>query len=217
MIPQPRPARLHRETDPGTRSPRQPGSAAQGVRGPGQQANEQLKIAKINLDRQENLVRDKLAVRLPSLMRRHNTMPRNGRGSRESGLAKSENSVTQRHRPDGMTFKAPVKGMLQNLHAQIGQPVPAGARSSSPLPRWTRSGSGCRSMLETWIGWRPIGRPAWGAWRDPSGECPARPAGHGASLGRSPGGDGPHLVPGGKPRPGFRPGSTCRCDPPIGR
>ncbi len=26
-----------------------------------------------------------------------------------------------------LTFKAPVKGILQNIHAQVGQPVPAGA------------------------------------------------------------------------------------------
>ena len=26
-----------------------------------------------------------------------------------------------------LTFRAPVKGILQNLHAQVGQPVPAGA------------------------------------------------------------------------------------------
>jgi len=94
------------------------------------QAHEQLKIAKIDMDRQENLVRDRLAgaAALIDSKARYDAAQTAVHASEERydeirKLALDPNAGDQ----TSLTFKAPVKGMLQNLHAQIGQPVPAGA------------------------------------------------------------------------------------------
>ena len=94
------------------------------------QANEQLKIAKINLDRQESLVRDKLAgtAALVDAKAQYDAAQTAVQAAEERyneirKLALDPNASDQ----TALSFKAPVKGMLQNLHAQIGQPVPAGA------------------------------------------------------------------------------------------
>jgi membrane fusion protein, heavy metal efflux system len=94
------------------------------------QAHEQLKMAKINMDRQENLVRDRLAgaAALIDAKAQYDAAQTAVHASEERydeirKLALDPNAGDQ----TALSFKAPVKGMLQNLHAQIGQPVPAGA------------------------------------------------------------------------------------------
>ena len=94
------------------------------------QAHEQLKIAKINMDRQENLVRDRLtgAAALVDARAQYDAAQTAVHATEERydeirKLALDPNAGDQ----TALSFKAPVKGMLQNLHAQIGQPVPAGA------------------------------------------------------------------------------------------
>ena len=94
------------------------------------QAHEQLKIAKINMDRQENLVRDRLAgaAALIDAKAQYDAAQTAVHAAEERydeirKLALDPNAGDQ----TALSFKAPVKGMLQNLHAQIGQPVPAGA------------------------------------------------------------------------------------------
>jgi RND family efflux transporter MFP subunit len=94
------------------------------------QANEQLKIAKINLDRQENLVRDRLAgsAALVDAKAQYDSAQTALRAAEERfseirKLALDPSAGDQ----TALTFKAPVKGILQNLHAQIGQPIPAAA------------------------------------------------------------------------------------------
>jgi membrane fusion protein, heavy metal efflux system len=94
------------------------------------QAHEQLKIAKINMDRQENLVRDHLAgaAALVDAKAQYDAAQTAVHAAEERydeirKLALDPNAGDQ----TSLTFKTPVKGMLQNLHAQIGQPVPAGA------------------------------------------------------------------------------------------
>src|SRR5262249_43819411 len=89
-------------------------------------AQEQLNIAKINLDRQDKLVRDQLAgqaalvdakaqysaaqTALHAIEERRNAIVKMAAGGTEPQPA-----------------KAPVKGVLQNLHAQVDQQVAAGA------------------------------------------------------------------------------------------
>ncbi len=94
------------------------------------QAHEQLKIAKINMDRQETLVRDRLAgaAALVDAKAQYDAAQTAVQAAEERyneirKLALDPNSGDQ----TTLSFKSPVKGMLQNLHAQIGQPVPAGA------------------------------------------------------------------------------------------
>jgi membrane fusion protein, heavy metal efflux system len=94
------------------------------------QAHEQLKIARINMDRQENLVRDRLtgAAALVDAKAQYDAAQTAVRAAEERfdeirKLALDPNAGDQ----TTLSFKAPVRGILQNLHAQIGQPVPAGA------------------------------------------------------------------------------------------
>jgi membrane fusion protein, heavy metal efflux system len=94
-------------------------------------AQEQLKIQEIALARAKELVDQKLMPQA-SLIDAKNlhgvavTNLRNAEARRDEILkiAGDPNAGT------GMTtliFRAPVKGILQNIHAQVGQPVPAGA------------------------------------------------------------------------------------------
>jgi RND family efflux transporter MFP subunit len=94
------------------------------------QASEQLKINKIALDRTENLVRDKLTgpAALEDAKAQYDAAQTTLRAAEErfnviKKLALDPNASDQ----TTLTFNAPVKGVLQNLHAQVGQPVPAGA------------------------------------------------------------------------------------------
>jgi RND family efflux transporter MFP subunit len=100
------------------------------VEGQVKQAEEQLKVAQINLDRQENLVRDKLAgaatlvdakaqfdvaqAALHAAENRRDVIQKMVMESNAGGLA-------------AQTVDAPVPGVLQNLHAQVDQKVAAGA------------------------------------------------------------------------------------------
>jgi RND family efflux transporter MFP subunit len=94
------------------------------------QTGEQLKIAQINLDRVENLVRDKLGgsaalvdakaqydvakTALQAAERRKETIERIAADASSGAMS------TQ-------TIESPESGMLQNVHAQVGQKVAAGA------------------------------------------------------------------------------------------
>jgi RND family efflux transporter MFP subunit len=94
------------------------------------QASEQLKIAQINLDRAENLVRDHLGgnaalvdakaqydlarTTLEAARRRKETM------DKVAADVESGSMSTQ-------VIESPVAGTIQNIHAQVGQKVAAGA------------------------------------------------------------------------------------------
>jgi RND family efflux transporter MFP subunit len=94
------------------------------------QFTEQVKIAQINLDRAENLMRDRLGgsaavvdakakydeaqTLLHGAERRREEVDKVVAGARSGALS------TQ-------TIEAPVDGMLQNIHAQVGQKVAAGS------------------------------------------------------------------------------------------
>jgi membrane fusion protein, heavy metal efflux system len=94
------------------------------------QATEQLKIAQIALDRAENLVRDRLGgsaalvdakaqydvakTTLEAAKRRKETIDRVAADT-DSGAMSTQ------------IIESPVSGMLQNIHAQVGQKVAAGA------------------------------------------------------------------------------------------
>src|SRR4051794_6521416 len=94
------------------------------------QAEEQLKIAQINLDRAENLVRDRLGgnaalvdakaqydlakTTLDAARRRKETMDRVAADS-ESGAMSTQ------------VIRSPEAGTIQNIHAQVGQKVAAGS------------------------------------------------------------------------------------------
>jgi RND family efflux transporter MFP subunit len=95
------------------------------------QAQEQLNIARINLGRVEKLVSEKLGGAAAVVDARAQVE------LAHAGLTAAEERRDEMKRialdPDAgggmttLTFKAPVGGVLQNLHAQAGQPVPAGA------------------------------------------------------------------------------------------
>ena len=56
------------------------------------------------------------------------TQPRRLCRPAKSGITRSSKwRWTPTRATDGVSFKAPVKGVLQNLHAQVDQQVPAGA------------------------------------------------------------------------------------------
>jgi cobalt-zinc-cadmium efflux system membrane fusion protein len=94
------------------------------------QASEQLKIAQINLDRAENLVRDRLGgnaalvdakaqydlarTTLEASRRRKETIDKVAADT-ESGSMSTQ------------VIESPVAGTIQNIHAQVGQKVAAGA------------------------------------------------------------------------------------------
>jgi RND family efflux transporter MFP subunit len=94
------------------------------------QAQEQLKIARINMDRQENLVRDRLAgsAALIDSKALYNAA--------ETAVQASEERYNEIRKlvldPNAggqtvITFRSPVGGVLQNLYAQVDQPVAAAA------------------------------------------------------------------------------------------
>ena len=89
-------------------------------------AQEQLNIAKINMDRQEKLVADKLSgqAMLVDAKAQYSAAQTTLRAieERRSAIVKMAAGGTE-----PQPAKAPVKGVLQNLHAQVDQQVPAGA------------------------------------------------------------------------------------------
>jgi RND family efflux transporter MFP subunit len=94
------------------------------------QTQEQLKIAKINMDRQENLVRDRLAgaAALVDAKAQYDAANTAVRATEERyneirKLVLDPNAGGQTM----LTFRAPVGGVLMNLHAQVDQPVAAAA------------------------------------------------------------------------------------------
>jgi RND family efflux transporter MFP subunit len=100
------------------------------VQGQVNQAKEQLNVAKINLDRQENLVRDKLAGKATLVDAKAQF------DVAQAGLRAAENrrdviqKMVMESNAGGLTTQtvdAPVAGVLQNLHAQVDQKVAAGA------------------------------------------------------------------------------------------
>jgi membrane fusion protein, heavy metal efflux system len=89
-------------------------------------AQEQLNIAKINMDRQEKLVQEKLAgqAALVDAKAQHSAALTAFRAIEERRAAVVKMAAGG---AELQAAKAPVKGVLQNLHAQIDQQVPAGA------------------------------------------------------------------------------------------
>src|SRR5262249_55423836 len=93
-------------------------------------AQEQLKIAQTALERSEEAVRMKLMPQASLIDARAQY------DVASTALHAAEERRDELHKIAGdpnaggmatLTFQAPVKGVLQNLHAQVGQPVPAGA------------------------------------------------------------------------------------------
>jgi cobalt-zinc-cadmium efflux system membrane fusion protein len=89
-------------------------------------AQEQLNIAKINMDRQEKLVADKLSgqAMLVDAKAQYSAAQTTLRAieERRNAIVKMATGGTE-----PQPAKAPVEGVLQNLHAQVDQQVPAGA------------------------------------------------------------------------------------------
>jgi cobalt-zinc-cadmium efflux system membrane fusion protein len=94
-------------------------------------AQEQLKIAQTALQRSEETVRQKLmpAASLIDAKANYDVAQTALRAAEERSdeIRKIAGDPNAGSGMTTLTFNAPVKGVLQNLHAQIGQPVPAGA------------------------------------------------------------------------------------------
>ncbi len=94
-------------------------------------AQEQLKIQKTALERAQQLVDQKLMPQASlidakanhevAVTNLHNAEARRDEILKIAGDPNAGGGMTT------LTFRAPVKGILQNVHAQVGQPVPAGA------------------------------------------------------------------------------------------
>jgi RND family efflux transporter MFP subunit len=94
-------------------------------------AQELLKIAQINLERTQKGVRDKDLPEAQLIdVKAQFDVAQTALRAAEARFDELRKIALDPGAGSGMTtltFKAPVKGMLQNLHAQVGQPVPAGA------------------------------------------------------------------------------------------
>ena len=94
------------------------------------QAREQLHIAKVNLDRAENLVRDRLggSAALVDAKARYDLAQTNLKAAedRREILAKVASDVDSGS-INAQTIAAPAAGTLQNVHAAVGQKVASGA------------------------------------------------------------------------------------------
>jgi RND family efflux transporter MFP subunit len=95
-------------------------------------AQEQLKIAQTALERAETAVRQKLMPQasLIDAKAQHDvaeTALHAAEARRDELLKIAGDPNAGGGSMTTLTFKAPVKGTLQNIHAQVGQPVPAGA------------------------------------------------------------------------------------------
>jgi cobalt-zinc-cadmium efflux system membrane fusion protein len=95
-------------------------------------AEEQLKITQTALERAETGVRQKLVPQAVLVDARANHDV--AQATLNAAKARRDELLKIAGDPDAagggtttLTFKAPVKGILQNIHAQVGQPVPAGA------------------------------------------------------------------------------------------
>ena len=93
-------------------------------------AQEQLKIAQTALERAQEAVRMKLMPQASLI----DAQAQHDVASTALHAAEARYDELRKIAGDAetggvgtLTFKAPVKGVLQNLHAQVGQPVPAGA------------------------------------------------------------------------------------------
>ena len=111
--------------------------------------------------------------------------------------------------------KAPVKGVLQNLHAQVDQQVPAGAilfDVAEMDPIWVKV-----SVYVGDLDRLAVDRPAGvGGLADPPGvERAGRAAGDRAAHGRSTGRDRPSLLSGRQPRSAPTAGPASRRHPPL--
>ncbi len=131
-------------------------------------AQEQLKIQKTALDRSEELVRQKLMPQASLVNARANhdvaETALHAAEARRDEILKIAGDPNAGGGMTTLTFRSPAKGILQNVHAQVGQPVPAGA-CCSPWPSLTRSGSGCRCTSATSTAWRWTRRRASAACR----------------------------------------------------
>jgi RND family efflux transporter MFP subunit len=95
-------------------------------------AQEQLKIVQIALDRIENAVHKERILPEASLIdaKANYDVAQTALRAAEERRDEIRKIALDPDAGGGMTtltFKAPIKGILQNLHAQVGQPVPAGA------------------------------------------------------------------------------------------
>jgi RND family efflux transporter MFP subunit len=94
-------------------------------------AQEQLKIAQTALERAEEAVRMKLMPQASLIDARaqHDVAETtlHGAEARRDEILKIAGDPNAGGGMTTLTFRAPVKGVLQNVHAQVGQPVPAGA------------------------------------------------------------------------------------------
>lgn len=94
-------------------------------------AKEQLKIAQTALERAEEAVRMKLMPQasLIDAKAQHDVAETamHAAEARRDEILKIAGDPNAGGGMTTLTFRAPVKGVLQNVHAQVGQPVPAGA------------------------------------------------------------------------------------------
>ncbi len=94
-------------------------------------AEQQLKIAQTALQRSEEAVRQKLMPQASLIdAQAQYDVAQTALKAGEERLEEIRKIAGDPNAGGGMTtltFKAPVNGILQNIHAQVGQPVPAGA------------------------------------------------------------------------------------------
>ena len=94
-------------------------------------AQEQIKIAQTALERAEEAVRMKLMPQASLIDARaqHDVAETtlHGAEARRDEILKIAGDPNAGGGMTTLTFRAPAKGVLQNVHAQVGQPVPAGA------------------------------------------------------------------------------------------
>ena len=178
------------------------------------QATEQLKIAKVNLDRAENLVRDRLggSAALVDAKAQYDLAQTNLRAAeqRREILAKVAADANTGDF-NAQAIASPAAGMIQNVHVQAGQKVAAGAalfEVANLDPVWVK--------VPVYVG--DLARLATdrdadvGGLADAPGPPARRQAGRRPPLGRPAGGDRQRLLRGreqGRPlRPGQRVGVT---------
>ncbi len=94
-------------------------------------AQEQLKIQKIAMQRAEELVKQKLMPQASLVDAKANLdvaeTALHAAEARRDEILKIAGDPNAGAGMTTLTFRAPVKGILQNVHAQVGQPVPSGA------------------------------------------------------------------------------------------
>ena len=146
---------------------------------------DQLKIAKVNLDRAEKLVKDRLGGNavLVDAQAQYDLAETNLRAAERNReiLAKVTTDATKGNF-NAQEITSPATGVIQSLLALPGQMVQAGAPCSSSRSS-TRCGSGCRSTSATWRSWHPTAMRRFAAWPTPRRPRAPRQAGAGPPSG----------------------------------